>query len=507
MSKSSPDIIIPGLVIDKKIKKAAYKQLYEKLQSLIINGQLRPNERLPSSRTLAEDLRISRNIVMLAYEQLALEGYISSAVGTGSYVAGNIEEIFVHPKLKAQKNSIPKKAEQKNTVRFNYPLSDNFIKRESSMSSIIPFENPVPAFDEFPYKSWVKCAYKVFRGFEFLHLGYDDPKGHYALRESIATYLRTNRALQCEPGQIVITVGTQQALNLIADILLKPNDFFWMEDPGYGNAKGAFMKKGAKPCFVPITKQGMDVEWAIKNCPKAAAVYVTPSHQFPLGGTLPVSKRMQLLNWAGKANMWVIEDDYDSEFRYSKKPIPSLQGLDQHKKVIYLGTFSKVLFPALRIGYMVLPSVEMADSFAQAKAFSDRQNSITDQAIVQQFMEEGYFYTHLRKMRFLYKKRQDHLVNIIEKYGKDVMRVEKQNSGMHLVGWLHEKIDDQDLTAYLEKAKVTVTPLSFYYGKFKAKPGLLLGYTGFNEKKLKEGALIMIEAIKHYMVSRKIAKL
>jgi GntR family transcriptional regulator / MocR family aminotransferase len=226
-----------------------------------------------------------------------------------------------------------------------------------------------------------------------------------------------------------------------------------------------------------------------------------------LGGTIPVSKRIKLLNWAAKTNMWVIEDDYDSEFRYSKKPIPSLQGLDQYRKVIYLGTFSKVLFPALRIGYVVLPTVQMANVFAQAKAFSDRQNSITDQAIVHQFIEEGFFYTHLRKMRFLYKKRQEYLVSIIEKYGKDVMRVEKQNSGMHLIGWLHEKIDDQDIAAYLEKEKVTVTPLSFYYGKFKAKPGLLLGYTGFNEKKLKQGALTMIEAIRDYMALRKLAKL
>lgn len=497
MPKHSPDIVIPGLTIDKKTATPAYKQLYEGLRSLIIEGKLRPKERLPSSRILAEDLGVSRNVVLLAYEQLILEGYISSIVGAGSYVADNIDKNFFISK-KAKASSIGTKKIAARNIPFNYPLSDNFIRRESSKGLVIPFTNPVPALDEFPYKAWVKCAYKVFRGFEFLHLGYDDPQGYYPLRKSIAGYLRTNRALQCEPEQLVITTGTQQALNLVADLLLKKDDLFWMEDPGYGNAKAAFMKQSAKPCFIPVTKHGMDIDFATRHFPDAALAYVTPSHQFPLGGTLPVTKRIQLLNWAHRKNMWVIEDDYDSEFRYSKRTIPSLQGLDRYKKVIYLGTFSKVLFPALRIGYIVLPSAEMAKTFAQAKAFVDRQNSITDQAIINQFIEDGFFYTHLRKMRFLYKKRQEQLIHILNKYGKDVIRVEKQNSGMHLIGWIDEKCSDVELASYLEKLKVVVTPLSLYQEKFKVKPAIILGYTAFNEKKIKDGAFKLIEGIRQY---------
>ena len=497
MPKSSLHINIPGLVVNRKSKTPAYRQIYEGLRDIILNRQIREGQRLPSSRILAEDLRVSRNIVLLAYEQLALEGYINSGVGSGSYVSKNLDRIITTRKQKksADDNNAPA-AKPKPFVNFRYPLSENIIKKESAKSSVIPFQNGIPSFDQFPFKQWVKCAYKIFREFEFLHLGYDDAQGFYPLRQSIAAYLRTNRALHCEPEQIVITNGAQQAINMIAKLLVKKNDLFWMEDPGYSNAKAAFMEEGASPCYIPLTKNGINVEWAIKRYPKANLVYVTPSNQFPTGGTLPLSKRIQLLNWAHKSNMWIIEDDYDSEFRYSKKPIASLQGLDNFGRVIYLGTFSKILFPALRIGYLVLPSVEIARTFSKAKAFFDRQNSITDQAILHEFMKQDFFGSHLRKMRILYKKRQDILCKQIDKYGKGVIRVEKQDSGMHLIGWLPEGTDDKIISDYLQLHNIITTPLSGYSNKFQTKPGLILGYTSFNEKFLKDYSIKLISVLK-----------
>lgn len=495
MPKSSLHINIPGLVINRKNKTPAYRQIYEGLRNIILNRQIREGQRLPSSRILAEDLGISRNIVLLAYEQLALEGYINSGVGSGSYVSKNLDQIMTGAKHKTLPPAV-KGDEAKSLVNLKHPLSENINNKESEKSSVIPFQNGIPSFDQFPFKQWVKCANKVFREFEFLHLGYDDAQGFYPLRQSIAAYLRTNRALQCEPEQIIITNGAQQAINMIAKLLVKKNDLFWMEDPGYVNAKAAFMEEGASPCYIPLTKNGINVDWAIKNYPKANLVYLTPSNQFPTGGTLPLSKRIQLLNWAHKNNMWIIEDDYDSEFRYSKKPVASLQGLDNYGRVIYLGTFSKILFPALRIGYLVLPSVEIAKSFSKAKSFFDRQNSITDQAILHEFMKEDFFASHLRKMRILYKKRQDFLCSQIDKYGKGIIRVEKQDSGMHLIGWLPDGTDDKMISDSLQTYNIISTPLSRYANKFKTKPGLILGYTSFNEKYLKEYSIKLISLLK-----------
>ncbi|HVI43710.1 MAG TPA: PLP-dependent aminotransferase family protein [Chitinophaga sp.] len=490
MPKSSHDIVIPGLHINRKLKEPAYMQLYSGLQQCILNGQLRAGQRLPSSRNLAKEIGVSRNIVLLAYEQLELEGYITGAVGSGSFISEHIGTLnsLPQPVKAAPRPEVP-------TPGFSYPLPEEIITKETHKGTSKPFEYALPALDSFPYKTWIRCAGKVFRGFEFLNLGYDDAQGYYPLREVIATYLRTNRALHCEPEQIVITNGTQQCLDLIARLLIKKKMKFWMEDPGYGNAKAAFMEMGAAPCYVPVTSEGIDLDYAMKYHPDAGMAFVTPSHQFPLGGTMPVSMRLRLLKWAGKKDMWIIEDDYDSELRYSKKPIPALQGLDTHGKVIYLGTFSKVIFPGLRIGYMVLPDVPMAAIFAKGKAFLDRQNAITDQAILHEFISGGYFTIHLRKMRVLYKKRQDYLIALLQKYGKGLIRAEKQDSGMHLIGWLQDGADDRQIAGRLNRAGIRCIALSLYAHEQKTKPALILGYAGFNEKKLLEYGKKLIAAL------------
>ena len=231
--------------------------------------------------------------------------------------------------------------------------------RNKNHEEIIPFQTAVPAFDAFPHQTWIKIANRVYGSMAHLPLGYGDAAGYYPLREVIAQYVRTARAVQCEAEQILITTGSQQGLNMVADLLLKPGDEAWIEDPGYHGARAALVKAGVNLCPVSVGKEGISIDEGIREFPKAKLVYLTPSHQYPLGGTLPLTERLKLLHWAYKKKMWILEDDYDSELRYNGRPIPSLQGLDKGKRVIYSGTFSKVLFPALRIGYLVLPTTEM----------------------------------------------------------------------------------------------------------------------------------------------------
>ncbi|MDN5289098.1 MAG: hypothetical protein JWR38_5372 [Mucilaginibacter sp.] len=501
MPKISHNISIAGLNIDRESKIPLSRQLYEGIRMAILHKQIRPGQRLPSSRTLAEDIGLSRNIVLLAYEQLTLEGYLTGSVGNGSFVSADAYTSFTEFTSAKKKIITPESVNTEPERDFNpgYEVSDMYADRESIKAIVKPFQNPVPALDHFPYRNWAKCASKIFRSLEFLQLSYDDAQGYYPLREAIAAYLRINRALICEPEQIIITYGTQQALNLIASIIIKKGDQFWIEDPGYINAKLAFQHAGGNPCFVPVTKNGLDLDYAKQNYPNARLAFITPSHQFPLGGSFPIAKRLQLLDWAAKNRMWVIEDDYDSELRYAAKPIPSLQGMDRHKRVIYTGTFSKVLFPGLRIGYLVLPDEQTTKVFKQAKAFADRQNSITDQLILNDFMREGYHSTHLRKMRVLYKKRQDHLVELIRKHGEDIISAEKQGSGMHIIAWLRQDINDQEISTILNRSGVINLPLSLYSNKFKHPPALVLGYTAFNEQKNQEAVLKMMTVIKDYL--------
>jgi len=496
MPKISHDISIAGLTIDRKSKVSLTKQLYEGIRSAIINKQIRPGQRLPSSRTLAEDIGLSRNIVLLAYEQLTLEGYLTGSVGKGSFVSEDTYDSFAGRAIQQSKPlSLPDPETEVQLPKLDQ-VSAVYVKRETSKAIVKPFQNPVPALDHFPFQSWSKCAGKIFRSMEFLQLSYDDAQGCYPLREAIAAHLRINRALNCEPEQIIITNGTQQALNLIASLLMQKGEQFWIEDPGYINAKLAFIQAGGIPCYIPVDANGIDLDHACTHYPKAKLAFLTPSHQFPLGGTFSIAKRMQLLEWASKNKMWIVEDDYDSEFRYSAKPVPSLQGMDHYQRVIYTGTFSKVLFPGLRIGYLVLPNPHLTKAFKQAKAFADRQNAITDQLILNEFIKEGYYATHLRKMRVLYKKRQDHLLELIRKHGGDLLRAEKQGSGMHIIAYLQENQDDQQIAAILDQAGIITTALSVYSSKFKYPPGLLLGYTAFTEKDLETGFFKLLDILK-----------
>ena len=483
MPKQISEIPLVSFKIDHHSNIPLYKQLYDNFRRAILDGKFSPGQKLPGTRSLAAELNISRNTVVLAFEQLLLEGYIKGKVGSGTYI-NEIPDNILNIKEKVNRKKSGKKISTNLISQLGNP---DLIYRNTSSEEIIPFQNGVPSLDEFPIKTWTKLNNQTAGTTSGIHLGYGDAAGYKPLREEIASYLRTYRAVNCNADQIIIVNGSQQGLDLVMRVLLNPGDAVWHEDPGYFGARASMLFAGAKIFPSPLDEEGLNIEYSETKYPFPKLIYTTPSHQFPLGQTMSISRRIRVLQYASKNNCWIIEDDYDSEFRYSGNPLPSLQGMDKNNCIIYLGTFSKVLFPALRLGYLVLPDPEMLNVFVSAKSMMDRQSPTFEQIITYRFLKEGYFTKHIRKMRTLYKERQEFLINEVEKDLGDFVKLKSSDAGMHLIAWLPQEFDDMRISKKAKENNLLVYPLSEYVLKFKQKPGLLLGYTAFGKPELKEG--------------------
>ncbi len=483
MPKQTDEFPLLSLKIDLASGVPLYKQIYEAFRLSILEGVFAPGQKLPGTRSIADELKISRNTVALAFEQLVIEGYISGKVGSGTYV-NEIPDNILNAKSNVKRNKSGRKLKTDMVSRLG---SRELVRRNISYEQIVPFQNGVPSLDEFPVKTWLKINNQTARTLSYLHLGYGDASGYKPLREEIASYLRTYRAVNCSAEQIIIVNGSQQGLDLITRILIKPGDPVWLEDPGYFGARASMLFAGAEIFPSPLDSEGLDVEYSSKKYPPPKLIYTTPSHQFPLGLTMSVSRRIQLLQYASKNNCWIIEDDYDSEFRYSGSPLPSLQGMDKNNCVLYLGTFSKVLFPALRLGYLVLPDPQMLEVFASAKSLTDRQSPMFEQMITARFLKEGHFTRHIRKMRTLYKERQEFLISELNKELAGMAVVHNSDAGMHIIVWLNDNFDSTLISIKAREYNLLAYPISEYVLKFKQKPALLLGYTAFDKKTLKDG--------------------
>jgi GntR family transcriptional regulator/MocR family aminotransferase len=314
------------------------------------------------------------------------------------------------------------------------------------------------------------------------------------LREAIAEHLASARGVSCRVEQIIITNGTQQALDLIGRIFLSKTTDVYLEDPGYLGARDIFASTGARLVPVPIDGEGFDLHTARKRSRRARLVYVTPSHQFPLGVTMSLARRLKLLEWARDRDAFVVEDDYNSEFRYSGRPLASLQGLDRDGRVIYLGTFSKTIFPALRLGYLVVPA-NLIEVFAAARALTDLHSPSLEQAVLAEFIAERHFARHIRRMRGIYEERQQILVEEARKNLKGGLEVAPAEAGMHLIGWLPRGIDDRDVARRARAANLQIAPLSAYCLDQKLRGGLLLGYTAFNDRLIRQGVKKLARAL------------
>ncbi|WP_316839068.1 PLP-dependent aminotransferase family protein [Pedobacter gandavensis] len=494
MSKISPEILLTFINLDRTLKMPLYIQLYEAMKQGVFDGMLKHGDRMPSTRSLAAEFSVSRNCVLLAFEQLTLEGFLTGKTGNGTYVCEQINEL----KTGIRKIKKAVATGEKNLMASemaDLPLHAQFVANYIGQEAMLPFQPSIPALADFPFQIWAKIAATVYRNIRQLHLGYDSAQGYLPLREALTDYLRMNRSISCTADQIVLVNGSSQAMHLIAELLLKKDEQCWMEDPGFLRAKSAFARFGAKICPVPITDSGMDLDYAMEHFPAARLAYVTPSHQYPLGETMPLMNRIKLLKWAAQQDMWVIEDDYESEFRYANRPIPALKGLDTFGKVIYVGTFNKTLFPALRIGYMVLPSAAIAQQFTVAKAVIDRQSPVIDQAILTSFILEGHYTRHLRRMRLIYRKAQEELVALLRSELGDYLRVTTADAGMHLVAWL---LNGQDAITVAHKARANgiyiyaVDELSI---SFKHPSALIIGFTGFSRKMMEEAVIKFKQAL------------
>lgn len=466
-----------------------YRQIYEAIRKAILSGEYESEMRLPASRLLAQQLGVSRMTVINAYEQLFAEGYLEGKIGAGTFVAAHLPEDFLQtPRIESQAEA-NKQLRKIKLSDYGRQLtkSDYAVLRHQQPSVFLPFQHGITAYDKFPFEVWAKIAQKWQRKFSAQVLGYGELAGFRPLREAVAAHLESSRGVKCTAEQVIITNGTQQAVDLIARILLEPGDRVWMEEPCYPGARDIFAAGGAKLSHVEVDAEGFDIDKARRqNRHSARMVYVTPSHQFPLGVTMSLARRLSLLEWASETDAWILEDDYNSEYRYAGRPLASLQGLDRDGRVVYIGTFSKTIFPALRLGCLVLPP-DLIEVFTAGRALTDVHSPTINQAILAEFIAEGHFARHLRRMRNLYEERQNILIGEVRKKLDGVLKVDNAEAGMHVIGWLPENVSDKEISQKASAYNLNISPVSNYRNKESSRSGLMLGYTGFNEKQIKEG--------------------
>jgi GntR family transcriptional regulator / MocR family aminotransferase len=472
--KKVPSGIVPVIAVDRKAPKALHRQIYDAYRTAIVERTLRSGQKVPSTRGLAAELGISRIPVLNAYAQLLAEGYFESRIGAGTVVSHSLpDQIKPHEPRSVRSVKVetgPRPVSARTAIVADLERVLPWLRREGA------FAVGHPAFDYFPLHLWSGLIARHGRNAPPSSLHYGDPMGSKDLRETIATYLRTARAVRCEAQQIMIVSGSQQALEICTRVLLDPETPVWVEDPGYHFARDVFTVAGCKLIPVPVDSEGMDVAAGIADCRKARAAYITPSHQYPLGATMSASRRLQLLDWAESSGSWIIEDDYDSEYRYGTMPIASLQGLDRHSRVIYIGTFSKVLFPSLRLGYIVIPP-DLVNRFLAIRLAMDLGPPVFYQTVLADFIRLGHFSRHLRRMRALYGERRDVLVEDLRNQLGSVLEIQGSEAGMHLAVTLRKQTPDSEIARRAERQGLWLVPLSrSYLGKASARQGFILGF-------------------------------
>ena len=467
-----------------------FRWLCDEIRTAILDGRLKRGARLPSTRELARRYGLSRGTVVTAFEQLHSEGYLEGAVGAGTQVNTLLPEDLLHAKR------VTGKAGQ---VRKSQPVFSEYGRRLRSFPDIKPtppcaFRALTPAFDAFPLALWTQIASRRLRRATRSMLADVSPRGYWPLREAVAEYLGSARGVRCTADQVIIVAGIQQALDLTARLVADPGDAVWLEDPCAPIVSEMFKALGAKIIPVPVDECGLNPEEGQRRFPRARLAYVTPAHQFPLGAIMTVDRRLALLDWARRSRALIFEDDYDSEYRYSGLPIPALQGLDQSGSVVYSGSFSKVLFPTLRLGYLVV-SPELVDKFAAARLIMDRHSSVIDQAILCDFITEGHFGRHIRRMREVYASRLAVLREAVQRKLAGALRIPEVEAGVHTVGWLQPGLSAVVVAQAAAAKKVEVIPLSAFTLKSPVPEGLLLGFGAVDDREIRRGVDILAAAI------------
>lgn len=459
--------------------------LYGELRSAILEGRLAAGTRLPASRDFASQYGISRGTVVTVFERLQAEGYVASRVGSGTLVN---RVTLVRPAR--QVNATP-------PVYIRRAISAHRLPRPwidlPFRKGIRPFRIGGPATDSFPSKVWGQISARYARNFSSWLRSEAGRGGYGPLREAVADYLRATRGVRCNSEQIVIVSGAQQALDLLSRLLLKEHDQVWMEDPGYFGASIAFGNVGAEIIPVPVDQEGLSVSAGEKICPHARGVYLTPAHQFPLGMTMSLERRMAVLKWANRTGAFVIEDDYDSEFRFEGKPVPSLQSLDNHSNVILIGTFSKTLFESLRLGYVVLPP-SLVDCFLAFRYRTDLRSSNIDQAVLCEFIVEGHFARHMRRMRELYGSRLAALIDGGKQHLSGLLEISNVRAGLYTMGFLTNGMTSRQAEKSAAVAGIEALGVDRYTFKRTDPKGLVLGFAAYPEPAIRKALIQLARA-------------
>ncbi len=479
----------PLVLLPRRSGTSAYRWLYASLRTEILEGRLRSGARLPATRDLAQQYRLSRGTIVSAFELLKSEGYLRGTVGSGTYVSRILPDALLQvTRAPGLRTSTQRKSKSR--------VSD-YARRVHLFSGLEirpsrAFRPNIPALNLFPMTLWAQVtARRLRRASTHLLLGCD-PKGYGPLRDAVANYLNTSRGVKCVPEQVTIVAGVQEGLDLTARLLLNPGDRVCMENPGYPGARMVFEAVGAKVSSVCLDDEGMQLCGHRERGTRL--VYVTPGHQFPLGTTMSLSRRLELLEWARKSGALIFEDDYDSEYRYSGPPTPAMQGLDRYGLVIFAGSFSKVLFPSLRLGYLVIPP-DLQTLFEAALSLTTRHAPVLEQAVMCDFITEGHFGRHLRRMREVYAERLSVLLEGAREKLAGLLEISEIEAGLQTVGWLGKGINGESAARAAAARNVEVVPLSRYSrGRFIPE-GLQLGFAAVDSREIRRGILDLAIAL------------
>ncbi|MBY0356850.1 MAG: PLP-dependent aminotransferase family protein [Candidatus Obscuribacterales bacterium] len=492
------------ILLDSQSDTSLHRQLYDELRKSILSGRLNPGQRVPSTRALSDSLGISRATVTMAYDFLLSEGYLQSTIGSGTYVCRQLPDTLLRPatakstaKKQLESLTASKKAQLKKLSKYGSYLKERNWLGYGDQEPDIQFSFGRPDLSAFPMRQWMQIANQVAKKQDLRLL--DCPsksQGYLPLRQSIAAHLAKSRAVNCTADQIIIVNGSQQAIDLVTRVLVERGDSVAIEEPGYIGAKKAFEVQGAQLIGIPVDESGLVVDrLKMPQLPNFKLAYVTPSHQFPTGVVLTLPRRLELLAWAQQTGTFIIEDDYDSEFRYEGRPVPALAGLDQSESVIYIGTFSKVLFPALRLGYLVVPQA-FAEVFARAKWLADRHSSLMDQMILAEFIKGGHLERHIRRMRMLYEHRRKTVISVLQEEFADTIEILGDNAGINVLVRFKKHVIDDSVTTQVRSYGVGLSKTSQFYLTDLPRNEVLLNYGSLTDEEIAKGVKTLAAVLK-----------
>jgi len=460
---------------------SARQWLYGSLRAAILHGQLRPGARLPSTRELAAQHGLSRGTIVDAFAQLTSEGYLDGTIGSGTYVSAVLPDDLLQVGARAPTREAAGRRTRRRISAYGRRLlpSDGLAATAGRA-----FRSNVPAVEQFPTTLWAQLAARRLRRASAAQLLGFGPAGYPPLRAAIADYLASSRGVSCEPEQVIIVSGVREALDVVARLVLDPGDPVCMEEPGYGGTARLFRAIGVRVTAVPVDGEGMELRPSLLR--GARLIYVTPAHQYPLGMAMSLPRRLALLAWARRTGALVFEDDYDSEYRYAGRPIPALQGLDRAGQVVFAGSFGKVLFPSLRLGYLVVPA-DLIERVTAARLLTHRHPPMLEQMVVCDFITEGHFARHLRRMRQLYAERLSVLMEQVRRQLAGLLELSPIEAGLQTIGWLAGGISGEAVAEAARARDVEVVPLRRFYRGAMVRDGLQLGFAAVSAREIRRG--------------------